>query len=142
MLPTITGEFGVVKDPDIKFTDNGTMWMKIRGAAKDRIRGANGEWTDGPPLYIDIIIGNGGQGSKATHLAESVLKGDTITVIGKLKLREYEYQGEKRQEYQIDADTVGVSTRYGTAKSERVAGNASDPVETVKDVLGGEEIPF
>lgn len=142
MLPIVTGEFGVVKDPDVKFNDNGSMWMKIRGAAKDRIRGQNGEWTDGPPLYIDILVGNGGQGSKATHLAESVLKGDTITVIGKLKLREYEYQGEKRQEYQIEAETVGVSTRYGTAKSERVAGNASDPVETVKDVLGAEEIPF
>lgn len=142
MLPTITGEFGVVKDPEIKFTDNGNMWMKIRGAAKGRVRGANGEWTDGSPLYIDIIVGNGGQGSKAQHLADSVAKGDTITVIGKLKLREYEYQGEKRQEYQIDAETVGVSTRWGTAKSERVASNATDPVDVVKDVLGAEEIPF
>lgn len=142
MLPVITGEFGVVKDPDIKFTESGTMWMKIRGAAKDRIRGQNGEFTDGPPLYIDIIVGNGGQGNKATHLAESVLKGDTITVIGKLKLREYEYQGEKRQEYQIDADTVGVSTRYGTAKTTRASNDTQAAVDAVKESLGGEEIPF
>lgn len=142
MLPIVTGEFGVVKDPEIRFNDNGSMWMKIRGAAKAQVRGQNGEWTDGPPLYIDIIVDNGGRGTKATHLGDSVAKGDTITVIGKLRLREYEYQGEKRQEYQIDADTVGVSTRWGTAKSERVAGNASDPVDTVKDIIGAEEVPF
>lgn len=140
-LPFVSGEFGVVKEPEPRFSEKGALWMKIRGAAKDRVRGQNGEWADGPPLYIDIIVGDGGQGAKATHLADSISKGDTIMVSGKLKLREYEVDGQKRQEYQIEADTVAVSTRYGVAKTPRVA-SVSGNVEAAKEVLGAVEVPF
>lgn len=143
MLPIVTGEFGVVKDPEIRFTDNGSMWMKVRGAAKDRVRGSNGDWTDGPPVYIDIVIGNEGQGNKAANLGDSIAKGDTITVSGRLKLREYEVDGQKRQEYQIAADSVGVSTRWGTAKTPRLLEQGgSMSAADVADALGGSEIPF
>jgi single-stranded DNA-binding protein len=55
-LPTVTGEFGVVGTPDLRFSSEGKPWMKIRGVAKSRKRGANGAWTDGESTFIDIIV--------------------------------------------------------------------------------------
>lgn len=115
MLPTITGEFGIVADPEIRFSDKGGTWLKIRCVAKDRVRDSNGAWSDGDPLFIDVIVNAG-----AEHLGDSVMKGDSIVVTGRLKQRDYEVDGQKRTSYQISADSVGVSTRWGVAKTARV----------------------
>lgn len=136
MLPTISGEFGVVKEPEIRFSDKGTAWAKIRCSAKDRKRDSTGNWTDGEPLYINIIVGHG-----AEHLVESVSPGDSILVTGKLKMREYEVEGQKRQEYQIAADNVGVSVRWGPAKTQRTMESTGN-VQAAKEALGATEIPF
>ena len=140
MLPTISGEFGVVKEPEIKFTDKGASWAKIRCSAKDRKRDAQGNWTDADPLYINIIVGNG-----AENLIESVLPGDSIIVTGRLKMREYEVDGQKKQEYQIAADTVGVSMRWNTAKTPRMLESQSNnaaAVAAVADAFDATEVPF
>jgi single-strand DNA-binding protein len=140
MLPTISGEFGVVKEPEIKFTDKGAAWAKIRCSAKDRKRDAQGNWTDADPLYINIIVGNG-----AENLIESVLPGDSIIVTGRLKMREYEVDGQKKQEYQIAADTVGVSMRWNTAKTPRMIETQSSidsAVAVATDAFDATVVPF
>lgn len=136
MLPIISGEFGVVNEPEIRFTDKGGAWVKIRGIAKDRVRDANGTWGDGDPLFIDIIV-NAKTG--AENLYESVAKGDTVIVTGKLKQREYEKDGQKRVEYQIRAESIGVGTRWATAKTPRSVESVSG-VDAAKDALGAVEI--
>ena len=138
MLPTISGEFGVVKEPEIKFTEKGAAWAKIRCSAKDRKRDAQGNWTDADPLYINVIVGNG-----AENLVESVLPGDSIIVTGRLKMREYEIDGQKKQEYQIAADTVGVSMRLNTAKTPRMVESQSGAgVAAVAEAFNATEVPF
>ena len=138
MLPPIAGEFGIVADPEIRFSDKGSAWVKMRCVAKDRVRDANGAWSDGDPCFIDVIVNHG-----AENLFESVVKGDSVLVIGALKQREYEVDGQKRTSYQIRADSVGVSTRWGTAKTPKSL-EASGSVAAAKDALGGTEIdaPF
>jgi len=136
MLPYITGEFGVVADPELRFSDKGNSWLKVRGVAKDRIRDASGQWGDGDPLFIDIVTNTG-----AENLFESVVKGDTITVSGKLKQREYEKDGEKRVAYEIRADYVGVSVRWTTARTPKAAESSKPAVKAVEEALGGEVIP-
>jgi len=138
MLPIVSGEFGVVKEPEIRFTDNGRSWAKVRCSAKSQKRDANGGWVDGDPLYIDIVIGTG-----AEHLVESVLPGDSIIVTGKLKMREYESQGQKKVDYQIAADTIGVSVRLKPAKTPRMLEKGdSMTTDAVAESLGATEIPF
>lgn len=131
-LPVITGEFGVIS-LDLKFSQKGNAWLKIRGIAKDRVRDANGQWGDGDPLFIDIIVNQGSE-----HLCESVVKGDTVIVTGKLKQREYEIDGQKRVDIQIHADSVGVSTRWAPARTQRSID--ANGVATVQESLGGEVI--
>ena len=134
MLPTISGEFGIVADPELRFSDKGNAWAKLRCVAKDRVRDAMGQWADGDPVFIDILVNQG-----AEHLYESVVKGDTIIVLGKLKQREYEVDGQKRTVYQIAADAVGVSVRWGTAKTQRVLEQSSG-IQAAAEALGATEV--
>ena len=59
MLPAVTGEFSIVADPEIRFTQAGKAWLKIRGKAADRVKDASGNWGDGDVMFIDIIVGFG-----------------------------------------------------------------------------------
>lgn len=140
MLPMINGEFGIVGDPELRFSDKGSAWLKIRGIAKDRTRDSNGNWADSDPLFIDILY----SGQACQNLYESVVKGDTITVSGKLKQREYEKDGEKRTAMEIRADSIGVSVRWTTAKTPK---SQEMTTPQVADALGAtviatDEVPF
>lgn len=136
MLPAVNGEFGVVADPELRFSEKGNSWIKIRGVAKDRVRDANGTWGDGDPLFIDIVTNTG-----AENLFESVVKGDTITVSGKLKQREYEKDGEKRVVYEIRAEYVGVSVRWTTARTPKsLEATPTGNTQAAAAALGGEII--
>ena len=131
-LPTVTGEFGVVGTPDVRFTNDGKPFIKIRGMAKSRKRGANGAWTDGDTTFINIIVWD----QLATNLIEQGINNqDSITVTGRLMSREYE-----RTEYQITADSVGMSLRW-----KHYGDGAPMPITDIKESLGAEQledVPF
>ena len=129
MLPQINGEFGVVQDPELRFSDAGKAWLKIRGKAVSR-KQVNGEWVDGDICFIDILCFQ----KLAENVYESVKKGSTIVVTGNLQMREYEKDGEKQKVYQISATSVGVALRYapigGAIKPPKLAVAPEPPQET------------
>ena len=59
--------------------------------------------------------------------AESLSKGDRVIVVGRLKARSWETpEGERRSVVEIEADEIGPSLRWATAKPERAtAGSTS-----------------
>ena len=135
-LPIVTGEFGVVGKPDVRFTTEGKPWIKIRGLAKAKKRGANGAWTDGESMFIDILVFDEEKVRMASHLVEQNLADkDSIVVSGRLQMREYEKDGHKRISYQITADSVGLSLRWKHY-------NSGDPlkVDSIKEILGAEQL--
>jgi single-strand DNA-binding protein len=140
-LSVVNGEFGIVSDPEIRFSTKGTAWAKVRGVSKDRTRDAAGNWTDSDPTFIDIIV----FGKPAEHLIESVVKGDTILISGKLSQKEWEdKEGNKQTTYQITAENIGVSLRWGPAKTSK-AGATVPSMDSIKESLGAEsieEVPF
>ena len=57
---------------------------------------------------------------QAEHLADSLAKGDRVMVTGRLRQRSWETpEGEKRSVAEIEADEVGASLKFATAKVER-----------------------
>jgi single-stranded DNA-binding protein len=59
---------------------------------------------------------------QAEHLADSLTEGDRIMVIGRLRQRSWETpEGEKRSVTEIEADEVGASLKWATAKVERAS---------------------
>jgi single-strand DNA-binding protein len=113
MLPTISGEFGVVQDPDIRFRDDGSVWAKIRGKAVKRTQDKQGNWADGELCFIDILVSK----NLAKYVADSVLKGSTITVTGTLHFKEWEdNEGRKQKTHSIWADSIGVTPKFAAVR--------------------------
>ena len=58
----------------------------------------------------------------ATHIAESLHKGDRVVVLGRLRQRSWETpEGERHSVAEIDADEVGASLKWVTAKVHRLS---------------------
>lgn len=132
-LPQIVGEFGIVADPVFSISDKGNGVLRLRGVAKDRTRDSNGTWSDGDPCFLDITL----FGKQAEHTFESVAKGDSVVVSGRLKMSEWtDKEGTKRTSYGITADLVGPSTRWKPTKE-----STFDKAD-VMDRLGASEAPF
>ncbi len=94
MLASIVGEYGIVTDPEIKFSDKGNAWMKLRVVSKDRVRDSNGTWSDGKACFMDMFVA------------------------GKLEQTEWvDSEGAKRTSYRIMVENIGVSVRWGPAKT-------------------------
>lgn len=137
-LPRINGEFGVVKDPEMRFAQSGNAILSLRLKANKRVRDSNGNWNDGPtPLFIDCTV----FGKMAEHLVESIEKGDSVIVDGVLEQQEWDDKttGEKRSKVSIVADEIGVSVRWNPAKPQKEAreGTSSNATEGSPD-----DMPF
>lgn len=131
MAIQVSGEYGIVFEPEVKFSDKGTAWVKLRGKSTERVRDAQGNWTDGKVLFVDILV----FGKLAENVADSVTKGDSVVVLGKLEANERtDDQGNKRTDYRIIADSVGVSLRW---KPVKAAQSVEQAVQVVQDQLGG-----
>lgn len=135
-LPRITAEMAVVMEPEVRFSEAGKCWMKLRCVGKDRKRDSNGEWTDGDPLFIDVLV----FGKYAENLAESVIKGDTILVDGKLSPNKWtDKEGNERNDVRIMADEIAVSVKWGPARTDG-ARDSMGGSQAAKDGLGATEV--
>ena len=132
MLPTISGEFGVVADPEPSFSQQGNAWLRLRVVAKDRVRDSNGAWTDGEPMFLNAVVFS----KQAENLTESIVKGDTVILVGTLAPNKWtDKEGVEHNDVQIKVSEIGVSVRWGAAKSERMLGSAG--VGAAASGLGG-----
>jgi single-strand DNA-binding protein len=61
-----------------------------------------------------------------------------VIVTGRLKQRTWEKDGQKQTAIQINADSIGVSTRWGPAKTAKAL--ETTPQSTLKSTLGATEI--
>ncbi|HWD47251.1 MAG TPA: single-stranded DNA-binding protein [Actinomycetota bacterium] len=110
----------LVEDPELRFTSNGTPVANLRVAVTQRILDG-GTWRDGQTSFFRVNAWR----ETATHLAESLCKGDRVVVLGRLRQRSWETpDGERRSVAEIEADEVGASLKWATARIERVATSA------------------
>jgi single-strand DNA-binding protein len=110
---TITGN--LTDDPEVTFTPNGTAVANFRLAVTPRVKQGD-TWKDGDTSFFRITAWR----DLATHLADSLSKGDRVIVLGQLRTRSWETpDGEKRSVVEVTADEVGPSLKWATAKPER-----------------------
>lgn len=114
---TITGN--LVRDPELRYTTTGQAVANFSVADNrrwaDRTTSAWHEST----TYLDIVA----WGQLGEHTAQSLTKGDRVTVTGRLEQRTWETpEGDKRTKVEINATDVAASLRWATAtvtKAER-----------------------
>ena len=101
--------------PELRFTPQGTAVAGFRLAVTPRLRDGDG-WRDGETSFFRVNVWR----DLAEHVAESLSKGDRAVVVGRLKLRSWETpEGEKRSVTELEADEVGASLKFATAKPKR-----------------------
>lgn len=120
----ITGN--LAKPLELRFTQSGKAVLNGRLADTPRRRNRDTQqWEDaGPTLWVNFTVWD----REAEFLAEKAdgFKG-RVTVTGTLGLREYEHNGEQRQELEIRADSVALHAPRET--TQRTA-PAQDPWAT------------
>jgi single-strand DNA-binding protein len=110
---TIVGN--LVEDPEVRFTQTGVAVANLRVAVTQRVQ-QEGQWRDGETSFFKVNVWRG----QAENLAESLRKGDRVMVTGRLRQRSWESpEGEKRSVTELEADEVGASLKWATAKVER-----------------------
>lgn len=102
-LPTITVTGNLAADPELRFVASGTPVAGIRIGCSDRkLNRQTNEWEDGDTLWLTVSIWK----AKGEAAAEQLRRGDLVTVTGKLRMRQWERDGQRQTAYEIDADTV------------------------------------
>ena len=135
-------------DPELRFTPQGVAVANFRVAVSPRIKDANGQWKDGDTSFFRINCWR----QLAENVAETLTRGSRTIIVGRLKMRSWETQeGEKRTVVEIEADEIGPSLKWATAKVEKTSrggggGASSSGDEWGTDSAGPapveEEVPF
>jgi single-strand DNA-binding protein len=104
-------------DPELRFTPNGAAVANFRLAVTPRVREGD-SWKDGETSFFRVNVWR----QMAENVAETLTKGARCIVVGRLRMRSWETQeGEKRSVTEIEADEIGPSLKFATAKVERAS---------------------
>lgn len=145
-LPTVTGEFRAVRDPELRFTASGKAVATLTVIASERRKNQQtGQWEDGDKTpFMQVITWE----KAAEALAESgIAQGDRVLVTGQLFQREYDKNdGTKGVSVEIKYATVAAipggkkgSGATRSTGSTGVSSTANDPWGTAP---AGQTPPF
>ncbi|MDG6102346.1 single-stranded DNA-binding protein [Dactylosporangium aurantiacum] len=111
-------------DPELRYTSAGVAMCRFTVASTPRVFDQKqNTWRDGDPLFMPCTAWR----DLAEHVAESLTKGARVVVVGRLRLSRWEDdKGEKRSMMQLDADEVGPSLRFATAKVTKLSRSRAD----------------
>ena len=111
---TFVGTLG--GDPELKFTQAGLAVASFNVATSKRVKDGD-TWRDGPTSWVRCTVWR----QYAENVAESLVKGSRVLVMGEMSQREYTTkEGEKRTVWECQVDEVGPVLRYATATIKRV----------------------
>ena len=119
MTHQIIIEGNLTHDPDQVRYVGDTPVLNISVAVNSREK-VDGQWKDGEPTFYRVALWR----DLALNGAETLRKGMSVIVSGRVKTRAYEKDGEKRTSMELDADAIGPSLRFQVAQVTRAQKNA------------------
>jgi single-strand DNA-binding protein len=116
MADTTTTIVGNLTDePEVRFTQGGAAVANFTVAVTPRRLDGQGGWEDGDTSFLRCTAWR----TLAEHVGE-LAKGTRVIVYGRLQQRSWETaEGERRSVVEVQADEVGPSLRWATARVER-----------------------
>ena len=130
----------LVRDPELKFTPQGTAIAKLGLAVNRQYKGGDGELKKQTDFFTIVVWGKTGE-----SCGKFLAKGRPVFIEGRLQTRTYETQDkQKRTVTEIVADNVQFLGRSETRYSHEVD---SQPRETQAEqdpmpAAGDDSIPF
>lgn len=109
---TLTGN--VTRDVDLRFTPGGQAVASFGLAVNRRWQNRQtNEWEEAV-TFVDITV----WAEMAENAAESIYKGDRVTVVGRLDMDSWEDKdtGDKRTKLKVVAEDISISLKWGQVK--------------------------
>ncbi|MEU8271519.1 single-stranded DNA-binding protein [Sphaerisporangium sp. NPDC049002] len=120
----ITLNGNVAADPRQYHFDDGTRVTSLRLASTRRVFDkASQSWHDGETTFYAVRCYR----VLAENVAQSIKIGQPIVVHGKLRIRSYERDGERRFLAEVEATSVGHDLRRGVSRFEKAQRGPSTP---------------
>lgn len=95
-------------DPEVSYTPSGQALVKFTVAETERVKDpATGEWSDGDTTWWRCT----GWRHLAEACGEHLVKGTGVTVKGRVKIREYDKDGEKKFATEVTVDRLGLDVQ-------------------------------
>lgn len=125
---TITVCGTATRDPELRYTASGHGVASFGLAVNDRkFDKAKDQWVDGETSFFNVTAWR----TLGENAAQSITKGTRVIVTGKMKQHSWEDKetGEKRTNWDLEADDLGPSLKWANAeivKSERTKAAANE----------------
>ena len=109
----IEGNLGQDLDEKIQAGASGNLYLRFSVASTERKRNQDGSWEDGDTSWFNCTA----FGNTAEMMVETLHRGDPLIVDGKVKIRDYEKDGEKRQSVDVTVDKIGLDLSRAKRKN-------------------------
>lgn len=124
----------LVADPQLRYTQTGTAVANFRMAVDRPFSNQQGEReTD----FIDVVTWR----KLAEVVANNLNKGRLVAVDGRLQVREYDYEGQRRRQAEVVADNVQFLDWPSDGPSGSRGGRAGGDVQ-MDDDFNPDDVPF
>ncbi|WP_018658507.1 single-stranded DNA-binding protein [Actinomadura flavalba] len=116
-------------EPFYRLTGGGVPWLSFRvGCTPRRFDRSSGDWHDGDTMFLSV---NCWRALAENVYASELRRGHPVLVTGRLRIRQYEKDGDWRLSVEIEASTLGHDLTRGTATFHPRA--RADPAATPDD---------
>ena len=126
----------VTRDIEIKYAQSGTAITTLGLAVNDRVK-KNGEWTD-ETTFVDVTF----FGRTAEVCGEYLQKGSNILVEGRLKLDQWESDGQKRSKLSVIGDKMQMLGGKGDGSGAQSNGKPRQQQQSSSSYETADDIPF
>ena len=122
----------ITRDIELRHTPSGTSVVELGLAVNDRRKGPTGEWVD-ETTFVDVTL----WGRTAEVASEYLSKGSPVMIEGRLKLDQWEQEGQKRSKLRV----IGERMQLIGTRGERSGGSYQKP-QQANDGPVDDDIPF
>lgn len=112
----------LTRDPELRYVPSGTAVTDVRLAVNDRVK-RNDQWVD-EATFIDVTL----WGRTAEVASEYLTKGSPVLIEGRLKLDQWEQEGQRRSKLKVVGDRMRMlGSRGGDRPAQQQATQYSQP---------------
>jgi single-strand DNA-binding protein len=124
----------ITRDIEVRYLQSGMAVSDVGLAVNERRKGQNGEWVD-ETTFVDVTM----WGRTAEIAGEYLSKGSPVLIEGRLKLDQWEKDGQKRSKLYVVCDRMQmVGTKGGGGGTGGGGGGRSGPPQQQYDDSGGD----
>ncbi len=116
----------LTKDPELRYTPQGTPVTNFRMAVNSRYKQADEVREE--TLFIDIVV----LGKQAESCSQYLSKGRSVLVEGRLKERRWESEGQQKSKFEVIAQNVRFLSRKESSGQNLNSGDL--PPEEITDI--------